>query len=220
MDYQTIATTTTPIRPPSVAADAHLPIASAAISGGLVATTAAAAAAGLAILTGSDLARLAPIIGLGWLLTALGVTTYDWFRQRAAAQDAIWATETRQNEDLDGDHQIGRPHGMIVSADPAPDPVAAMQEKTAAMLDAIWATGSTTHSTIRARCGLDRDDYNEIRDQLIAAGIAAWIGAGRSHGWQPAPGLDLPTAQRIAEKKIVWLPAPTPRPLSAPKGAK
>lgn len=213
-------TVETPIRPPSVGADVRQPLISAAISGALIGGLFAGAVCGIALLAGADPAAWLPVGGFCGAFLALAVTTYDWFTQRAAAATTIWSVEKRTGADLDGDGQIGRPHGMTTNVPAQPDPAAAMQEKTAAMLAAIWATNSTTFSSIRGRTGLDRDDYNEIRDQLIRAGIAAWIGGGRSHGWQPAPGLDLSTAQRTAEKKIVWLPAPTPRPVNASKSGK
>lgn len=217
--YQTIAPeiARTPTRAPGLRADNGVPFASALISGGLVASTAAVGLGGIVVYVvyrrGGDLWLAALGVVVGWLVLGLSVATLDWFRQRARYHETIWARETASGQDHDGDGSVGRPraHGMTVNAPATPDPRVVMADLTAAMIRAIYAGRSTTYASLRrALPELERADYESVRDELIKAGLARWVGGGRSHGWQPA---ELPIDRMLAEarKRIVWI-APTPSP--------
>lgn len=210
----------TPTRAPGLRADNGVPLTSALISGGLIATAAALTIGGpllyITYRVGGDLWAVGIGVLSGAAVVGTIVATVDWFRQRDRYHETIWARENVTGQDHDGDGIIGRPraHGMTVNprGEAQPDPAQVMAEQTAAMLRAIYARKSTTYASVRRLLpDLERDDYDAIRDELIKAGLARWIGNGRSHGWQPT---DLPLEKMLAEarKRIVWLaafPSPT-----------
>lgn len=203
----------TPTRAPGLRSDNGVPFMSALLSGALIGGTSGLIVTGSVAVLGGDLLAWLPGIGFGGAVIASVVATVDWFRQRERYHQTIWARELASGEDHNGDGQIGRPraHGMIVNTPAQPDQGAVMAEQTAAMIRAIYARKSTTYASVRRLLpDLERDDYDAIRDELIKAGLARWIGSGRSHGWQP---VDMPVERMLAEarKRIVWL-APLPSP--------
>jgi len=105
--------------------------------------------------------------------------------------------------DINRDHKVGHESGAVVNRNgKARAPT--MAEYTEQMLEIIYLEGQTDMSTVRGMLpGLTREQYVDIRNKLIRAGIARQRGSTMNAGWLLLPKT-YDEARDLARQKIIW----------------
>jgi len=115
------------------------------------------------------------------LVCAIGAGCITWFILSFQYHKLLWDTETITNHDLDGDGEIGQPTTTRIEVDITDDKrkrtvilnLEISQDKLVTFAKGILAGKSTSESTWVGKL-FSPAEYNELRDELIARGLAEW----------------------------------------------
>ena len=103
--------------------------------------------------------------------------------------------------DLNRDGRIGRETGAVFNGKVK---ALSMAELTEMMLEMIYLEGQTDMSTVRAMIPeLSREQYVDIRNKLIRAGVARQRGTTMNAGWVLLPK-SCDDAKALASQRIIW----------------
>jgi len=104
--------------------------------------------------------------------------------------------------DLNRNGKIGHESGAVVNGGRVKS--LSMADYTERMLDIIYVEGQSDMSTVRSMLpGLTREQYVDIRNKLIRAGIARQRGSTMNAGWVLLPRT-CDEAKDLARTKIIW----------------
>jgi hypothetical protein len=180
-------TAETPARAASVTSDLVVPLAQAAVTGGLL--------AGLAVFI---LGELAPGWDVDrwkvWAGLALGIAAVAWGILLWDTRRLLWTAERLTGLDLDGDRQVGKPQErlVILNAGQAHREAEAQAQaervsEFARFVAAIPVKG-TAQRTWEGELG--REVYQQYRDALFRLGWAGWCSTRKNgrpntrRGWE------------------------------------
>jgi hypothetical protein len=135
-------------------------------------------------------------------LIALGVFLVFYLWRIGVIDSTLEEIEEVIQVDLNRNGRVGHESGAVFNGGRR-EPLS-MAEYTEQMLDIIYTEGQSDMSTVRAMLpGLTREQYVDIRNKLIRAGIARQRGNTMNAGWVLLPKTR-DEAQDLARTKIIW----------------
>lgn len=136
-------------------------------------------------------------------LIALVVFVFFYLWRIGVIDSTLEEIEEVLQLDLNRDKRIGRESGAVLNRNGRAKPPT-MAELTERMLEMIYLEGQTDMSTVRAMLPeLSREQYVDIRNKLIRAGIARQRGSTMNAGWVLLPN-SCDDAKALAKQKIIW----------------
>ena len=120
-----------------------------------------------------------------WLLVGSLIPIF-LFLVATIAPIVIWATENIMHRDFSGDGVVGKPHPVLVNPRQGQQ-VARQQTEAEYRADFerfVRGCKDNTGMAYWQSHGVNRDDYQAMRDTLIGAGYATWNSDDKRQGWR------------------------------------